>query len=47
MNFELMEYGKDRGCIIPSRKVKPLLESHDIEYKPSNGEYYFMGVDLV
>lgn len=47
MNFELIEYAKERGCIINHRKVKPLLEAHKIEYKPSDGKYYFMGVDLV
>lgn len=46
MSFELIEYGKDGGCIIPNWKVKSLLEAHEIHIQPCNGEYYYIGVEL-
>lgn len=46
MNFELIEYARDRGCYINSREVKSLLERFNVPYKTSNGQYYYIGVEL-
>ena len=46
MNFELIEYAKEVGCYINSREVKGLLEKFNIQYKPSNGQYYYIGVEF-